>query len=260
MNLPENRIALSFLAHPDDAEFLCAGTLLRLADKGWEIHIASATPGDCGTVTANRWDISSTRTREAAAAASLIGATYHCLDQRDGMVIYNEAALRKTFDLFRRVAPSLVFTHAPKDYLVDHEQVSLLARAGSFMYAAPNVSELPVRRGSAVPYLYYCDPVEGTDPFGNLVVPTTVIDIAAQLDRKTAMLACHMSQRDWLLAHHGIDEYLEAMKRHAGLRGPLAGTSAAEAFIQHRGHAYPRDDLLKELFGSEKSEAAHEAK
>ena len=46
--------ALTFLAHPDDAEILCAGTLIRLADAGWEIHVATATPGDCGTMTATR--------------------------------------------------------------------------------------------------------------------------------------------------------------------------------------------------------------
>jgi len=249
MKLPENRTALAFLAHPDDAEFLCAGTLCRLAETGWEIHIATATPGDCGTATESRWDISSIRTREAAAAASLIGAAYHCLDERDGFVVYDKCALRKTYDLFRRVAPSLAFTHAPKDYMIDHEQVSLLARAGSFLYAGPNVSELPVRRGSCIPYLYYCDPVEALDPLGNPVVPTTVIDITAQLDRKTAMLACHKSQRDWLRAHHGIDEYLESMRRHADLRGRLRGVAAAEAFVQHRGHAYPKNDLLNELLG-----------
>jgi LmbE family N-acetylglucosaminyl deacetylase len=108
MTLPENRTVLAFLAHPDDAEFLCAGTLLRLAETGWEIHISTVTPGDCGTATETRWDISSIRTREAAAAAAHIGATYHCLDERDGFVVYDKAALRKTYDLFRRVAPSLV--------------------------------------------------------------------------------------------------------------------------------------------------------
>ena len=45
-----NQTILS-LAHPDDAEFLCAGTLIRLKQEhGWEVHIASMTPGDCGSV------------------------------------------------------------------------------------------------------------------------------------------------------------------------------------------------------------------
>jgi hypothetical protein len=64
------------------------------------------------------------------------------------------------------------------------------------------------------------------------------------MEKKTAMLACHASQRDWLLAHHHVDEYLDSMRRHAALRGKRAGTAAAEAFVQHRGHAYPKEDVL----------------
>ena len=243
------RVVLAMMAHPDDAEILCAGTLIRLAEAGWEVHIATAAPGDCGTTTEDRFAISARRTLEAAAAAELIGARYHCLDERDGMVMYDKPALQKTIDLFRRVAPTLVFTHALKDYMLDHEMAALLARGASFAYAAPNISAYPVLAGSRVPHLYYCDPVEGRDPLGNLVSPTTYVDIAAQLEKKTAMLACHASQREWLLAHHGGDEYITSMQRHAAMRGQQAGMSAAEAFVQHRGHAYPRNDLLQELFG-----------
>lgn len=244
----QRRCALTFLAHPDDAEFLCAGTLARLAEAGWEIHIATAAPGDCGTATENRWDISSRRTQEAAKAAGLIGARYHCVDERDAFVVYDKPSLHKVVDLFRKVAPSLVFTHASKDYMLDHEMASLLARAASFIYAAPNASEIPVQPDSCVPYLYYCDPVEGLDPLGNLVTPTTWVDVSAQSELKVQMLSCHASQRAWLLAHHGMDEYVESMKRHDRFRGGQVGVAAAEAFVQHRGHAYPADDLLETLF------------
>lgn len=241
-------VALTFLAHPDDAEILCGGTLARLAEAGWEIHIATATAGDCGTISHDRWEISAIRTAEARAAAKMIGATYHCLNEHDLMVVYDKSTLRKALDLFREVAPALVFTHAARDYMMDHEQVSMLARAASFGYGAPNASALPLRAGSAIPYLYYCDPVEGLDPLGRLVEPTTVIDITSHEEKKLAMLACHASQREWLRAHHGIDEYLDSTKRHDSLRGQLIDTSAAEAFVQHRGHAYPADDLLRKLF------------
>ncbi len=101
-----------------------------------------------------------------------------------------------------------------------------------------------------MPYLYYCDPVDGIDPLGQPVTPTTYVDIAAQLEKKAAMLACHASQREWLRAHHGTDEYIDAMRRLAAMRGAQVKLAAAEAFVQHRGHAYPKDDLLAELFGS----------
>jgi LmbE family N-acetylglucosaminyl deacetylase len=242
------QVALTLLAHPDDAEILCAGTLVRLADAGWEIHIATATPGDCGTMDRDRWEISSVRTREAMAAAKLIAAAYHCLDEHDGFVVYDKPTIAKAVDLFRRVAPSLVFTHAPRDYMLDHEQCSLLARGASFIYGAPNVSPFARHPQSQVPYLYYCDPIEGTDPLGNPVAPTTLVDVTQQMETKSRMLACHASQREWLRAHHGMDEYVESMKRHGEMRGKQHGTRYAEGFVQHRGHAYPHDDLLAKLF------------
>jgi len=247
---PKNRTVLAFMAHPDDAEFLCAGTLIRLAERGWEVHIATAAPGDCGTTVYNRWDISSIRTQESSKAAAMIGGMYHCLDEKDGFIVYDKATLRKAYDLVRRIAPSLVFANAPRDYMVDHEQASLVARSATFIYGAPNVSDFPLLDRSVVPWLYYCDPVEGMDWLGAPVRPTTYVDITAQMEKKTEMLACHASQREWLLAHHGMDEYLDSMKRHSAARGKEIGVPAAEAFVQHRGHAYPREDLLASLFGS----------
>jgi len=38
------------------------------------------------------------------------------------------------------------------------------------------------------------------------------------------------------------------MRRRAAERGKESGHTAAEAFVQHRGHSYPADDLLAELF------------
>jgi hypothetical protein len=63
------------------------------------------------------------------------------------------------------------------------------------------------------------------------------------------MLACHASQRDWLRAHHGMDEYIDAMKRHGAMRGRQIGCAYAEAFVQHRGHPFPQTDLLAEILG-----------
>lgn len=249
---PNHKTVLAFFAHPDDAEILCAGTLIRLAEAGWKIHIATATPGDCGTMDHTSHDIAGIRTTEARAAAAMLpgaGADYHCLDERDGRVVYDKPTVQKAIDLFRRVAPSLVFTHAPRDYMMDHEMVSMLARAASFVYGAPNVSQHPRKPESCVPWLYYCDPVGGTDPLGHEASATTFVNITEQLEKKSQMLAAHASQREWLRAHHGMDEYIDSMKRHAAWRGQQRQVAAAEAFTQHRGHPYPTDDVLRELFG-----------
>jgi len=247
---PKRTIVLAFLAHPDDAEILCAGTLIRLADAGWEIHIATATAGDCGSPTLSAGEIAEIRRGEAAAAARLLGATYHCLEERDVNVVFDERSNRKAIDLFRQVAPALVLTHPRHDYMLDHEQVHLLARSASFSYSIPNASSLPLADGSIIPHLYYCDPLEGKDPYsGERVQPTAWVDITRQIDEKIKMLTCHASQREWLRSHHGVDEYIEAMKRHDASRGRELDTPYAEAFAQHRGHAFPQTDILHELLG-----------
>jgi LmbE family N-acetylglucosaminyl deacetylase len=243
---------LSILAHPDDAEFLCAGTLIRLArEHGWSVHIASMTAGDCGSVELAPDSISTVRRGEAARAAGLIGATYHCLDQRDLLIFYNEETLERVTRLVREVRPRIILTHSPCDYMLDHEVTSTLARAAAFGAPAPNFF---AGRGhgpalDAVPHLYYCDPIEGKDIFGRETPPGICVDISKVIDTKAEMLACHASQREWLLKHHGIDQYLDAMKAWCARRGQAVGVAYAEGFRQHVGHAYPTDDLLGSILG-----------
>jgi LmbE family N-acetylglucosaminyl deacetylase len=241
------RVALALMAHPDDAEILCAGTLIRLRKLGWEIHIATMTPGDCGTTTLSPAEIVVTRLVEAHHSAKLIDATYHCLDERDGQVVYDKPTIRSVVALFRQIAPTLVFTHALRDYMMDHEITAQLARCATQIFGAPNASNVPLADNlhtCGIPHLYYCDPIEGIDPLGQPVTPTTLIDIRDALEQKAAALACHVSQREWLRAHQRMDEYIDAMKRHAAARGKLIGSPAAEGFVQHRSHGYPQDDLL----------------
>ena len=64
------------------------------------------------------------------------------------------------------------------------------------------------------------------------------------------MLARHESQRNWLLTHHKMDEYILAMKRFAGERGAETGTDYAEGFRQHLGHGFPQDNVLKVILGA----------
>ena len=121
-NEPKRRVALSLLAHPDDAEMLCAGTLIRLSDAGWEVHIATVANGDCGSATLSREEIASVRRREGIAAAAKIGATYHCVDEPDVHVVCDQRTIQQVIDLLRRVAPTLLFTHPRHDYMLDHSR------------------------------------------------------------------------------------------------------------------------------------------
>jgi LmbE family N-acetylglucosaminyl deacetylase len=246
-------VILTVLAHPDDAEFLCAGTLIRLVrEHGWEAHIASMTAGDCGSAELPPEEISRIRRGEGARAASLIGGTYHCLEQRDLLIAYNEPALERVTRLLRAVRPRIVLTHSPADYMLDHEMTSTLARAAAFGAPVPNFLRDRGHRPPLehIPHLYYCDPIEGKDLHGREVTPDFAIDISAMIDTKADMLAAHASQRAWLLKHHGMDQYLQAMRDWGGQRGKACGVAYAEGYRQHRGHSYPQENLLGQLLGA----------
>jgi LmbE family N-acetylglucosaminyl deacetylase len=246
-------VALAVLAHPDDAEFLCAGTLIRLArERGWSIHIASMTPGDCGSAEYSAEEIARIRRTEGAAAAARIGATYHCVEYRDLSIFYDAPTVAAVTNLLRQVRPRVVFTHSPDDYMLDHEMTSRVVRAATFnapipLFLAGRGGPLPTDH---IPHLYYCDPIEGKDPLGRPVPVGVRIDIGSVIDEKTAMLACHASQRNWLLKHHGMDQYLIAMRDWGVARGGEAGVAFAEGFRQHLGHSYPQNDLIGELLGA----------
>jgi LmbE family N-acetylglucosaminyl deacetylase len=247
-----NDVVLSVLAHPDDAEFLCAGTLIRLArEHRWQVHIASMTPGDCGSMEMSADRIAEVRRAEGARAAALLGATYHCVEERDLRIFYAEKPLERVTRLLRQVRPRVVLTHSPADYMLDHEMTSTLTRAAAFAAAVPNFladRDLPLPLPH-IPHLYYCDAIEGKDPLGREIEPGFRIDVSGVIDLKADMLAAHASQRDWLMKHHGMDHYVQSMRGWSGHRGKQAGVAFAEGFRQHLGHSYPQDNVLGQVLG-----------
>ncbi len=241
-----NTTALAIFSHPDDAELTCAGTLSLLKKAGWEIHIATMTPGDKGSAEHTREEISAIRKKEAATAADVIGATYHCLEFEDVYILYGRNTINRTTELIREVKPSIVFTASPEDYMVDHEITSRIVQTACFAAGIKNM-EAGGEPFDRVPYLYYADPLDGIDKLGREIKPSFYVDISKETDTKEKMLACHASQREWLLKHHKIDEYLLAMRRFAGQRGAEAGTAYAEGFRQHLGHGFPHENVLAEI-------------
>ena len=236
-------------AHPDDVEFMCAGTLFLLRDKGFEVHVTAAAAGDCGSAEHSPEEIMTIRHREAEEAARTLGAGYSCLDLRDCRIFAGEVLMEVVVEQMRRVAPDIVFTHFPQDYMVDHEETSRMVRSASFTAPMPNFvtgADNPATPLEHTPHLYYWAPMEGIDILGNRIASAFYVDIEGVMDRKAEMLACHRSQRDWLLRQHGVDEYINAMREAARQAGEAAGVLHAEGFTQHVGHAYPRDNILAE--------------
>jgi hypothetical protein len=75
------------------------------------------------------------------------------------------------------------------------------------------------------------------------------VDVSGVIDFKAEMLACHRSQRDWLMKQHGMDKYIETMKETARRYGKKSGFDYAEGYTQHLGNAYPQENVLREMLG-----------
>lgn len=241
---------LAIHAHPDDIELQCAGTLGLLKDRGHEIVYCTMTAGDLGSMELSRKEIAAVRRGEAEAAAKLLGADYLCGEFADLAIFNNDESRRKVTEIIRTARPAIVITAPPQDYHCDHEATSQLVRDACFSATVPNYRTHqwdPAPPLDHIPHLYYVDPIEGTDYFGTPMNPEFIVDVSAKIDLKLEMLACHASQREWLRAIHGMDEYLDSCRRWSAARGQEIGAEYGEGYRQHKGHPFPHDNLLLEL-------------
>ena len=243
---------LAVEAHPDDAEIICAGTLARLAAMGHDVSILSITAGDLGTNGDSVEATIRTRTEEARRAAAVISARFFCAGIADKHVFFTEENRNRVTEIFRRLTPELLFIPSPKDYVLDHEFTSLLARdaataASAALFQTGAYDAAPATHG--IPSLYYCDPVGRIDIFGNPVLATTYVDISDSLETKVKMYNCHASQVDFLRQRHKQD-YVREIRTWAADAGKLAGFSGAEGFRQHLAPPFPKNNVLVELLGA----------
>ncbi len=241
------------MAHPDDAEILVGGTLLHLKRLGCDIGILTMTSGDCGSATHSKEEISRIRFAEAKAAADFLGAWYGCAELMDVEVFANAENQRRVVELMRQFDPDVVITHSPVDYMLDHEETSRLIRGSSFALSMPLYQTrqiAPAKQTAKTPALYYADPIEGIDAMGERRWPQFYVNITDAIERKKELLSHHASQRDWLRAHHGVDQYLNQMAEWAARFGAECGFDFAEGFRQHLGHGYPHEPLLQQALGS----------
>ncbi len=238
------RTVLAFGCHPDDVEFTCAGTLALLHQAGWKVHLATAAGGECGSVELSRAAIRTVRLAECAKSAAVLDGRFSWAGGEDLEIEFSADLRARVVDVVREAKPDAVITQPPADYMIDHEETSKLVRHACFGAPMPNVPSPKHKPIARVPALFYTDAMDSTDIFGRPVPIGFYVDITSVIETKAEMLACHASQREWLRKHHGIDEYIEDMKRQSAARGKRAGVKYAEAFAQHLGHGYPHDNAI----------------
>lgn len=257
------RIAFAAAAHPDDIEFMMAGTLLLLGEAGYELHTMNICNGSCGTAVEDHDGIVARRTNEAREAARALGAIFHepLVDDLD--LFYEHRTADRMVSVVRDVQPAIMLLSSPQDYMEDHMNACRVAVTGAFcrgMRNYPADPPRPVYMGDVT--LYHALPWGLRDSLRRVVTAGQYVDIAPVLARKREALACHTSQKEWLDASQGLDSYLITMENMAREVGRQSGCfEYAEGWRRHLHLGFCAEDadpLAEALGGRLVTSAAYE--
>ncbi len=239
--------------HPDDIEFMMAGTLLLLRRSGWSVHMMNLANGSCGTTTLPASEITAVREREARASSRMVDAVYHAGLVNDIEVFYDDALIRKVTAILRRARPDVLLLPSPEDYMEDHMITARIGATAAFCRGMRNYASIPeVEAVSHDVTLYHALPYGLTDGLGRPVPADLYVDVAEVLELKGRMLACHESQKDWLDRSQGLGSYIETMKVMSREVGRLSGRfSFAEGWRRrsHLGYSSAKIDPLTAALG-----------
>lgn len=204
---------LAIAAHPDDIEFFMSGTLLLLREAGYELHYMNLANGCCGTTQFDAATIARLRLEEAKAAAEYAGAVFHPPLCNDLEIFYDRPTLLQVASVVRAVAPRIVLTHSPDDYMEDHMNACRLAVTAAFSRGMPNFPVDPPHAPVSQPVtVYHAQPFSHRDPLRRPVEPDFYVNVTEVLERKVEMLAKHASQKRWLDESQSHDSYLQTLR------------------------------------------------
>lgn len=242
---------LAAATHPDDIEFMMAGTLLRLKDEGCEIHLWNLANGCCGSATLSREETDAVRWKEAQASAQLAGGIAHPPLFDDLEIFYDARSLARTAAVVRAIQPDIILTQSPRDYMEDHQNTARLVVTAAFSRGMKNYRTDPEQPVSERPVaIYHALPHGLKDEIRQAVSPEFYIEITGVLARKRAMLACHASQKEWLDVSQGMDAYLNEMEGMGREVGRMSGQyEYAEGWRRHSHLGFAAEDFdpMKEL-------------
>lgn len=227
---------LAIFAHPDDIEFVAAGTLLRLKQLGWSIHYMNIANGCCGSTITDREETARIRLEESRRSADLLGATFYPPICDDLDVFYNRQNLEKVSAVIRLAKPNIVLTHARQDYMEDHMETCRLAVTAAFSRSVPNYRTVPtVATCDQDVAIYHAQPHGNRLPDGTVVRPQYTVCIDEVIETKLTMLACHQSQQQWLQSTQKMNSYLQTMLDLCSEVGAMFGEQVryAEGWTKH---------------------------
>lgn len=216
---------LAIAAHPDDVELSVGGTLLKLAEFGYQTGILDLTRGEAGTR-----GTPEIRAAEAQTAADILGvAVRENLDLGDSHIWVNEDSRVQVVRALRRLRPRVVLTQCWDDPHPDHAHTSQLVREAAHLSGLTKYDAafgLERWRPNSVAYFL----------FPRTITASFLVDISPHFDRKWQAIQTHLSQFHNPLStapqsRVSTPQFLREMEARDRYFGALIGTEYAEAFF-----------------------------
>ncbi|MEO6447468.1 MAG: bacillithiol biosynthesis deacetylase BshB1 [Gemmatimonadaceae bacterium] len=176
---------LAVVAHPDDAELTCGGTLIKAARQGRRTGILDLTAGEMGSRGS-----AAIRADEAGNANRIMGVSVReTLGLPDAAIVNGPEARRALALAFRRLQPRIVIAPAPAPFgrHPDHRAAAELIRDAVFLAGLRKLDgDLPPFRPLKV--------VHAIAYREDYLKPTFVVDITDTFEDKLAAIRCYESQ------------------------------------------------------------------
>jgi bacillithiol biosynthesis deacetylase BshB1 len=228
---------LAVMAHPDDAELLCGGTLARTADMGHRVGVLDLSAGESGT-----WGSVEERGREAARAGEILGLAARAnAGLTDGALVNTPETRLTVAQHLRVLRPQVVILHWPEHGRhPDHRVASQLAYDACFV-AGLRRAALDGEPHRPRKILYAVSYRE------EAVRPSFVVDITAQIERKLEAIFAFGTQFEGKTAMGdvfggGERPLREQLLAHAAHYGSLIRRPFGEPFWQRE--TMKVDDVL----------------
>ena len=176
---------LAVMAHPDDAELLCGGTLIKSVGRGKRVGVLDLTAGEMGSSGSP-----ATRAREASAASSQMGlAVRMCAELPDSALENDHSARLVVAGHLRALQPRIVITHWKIGRHRDHRIASELVRDACFLSGLSKL-DLPSAPFRTEKLIYASSFREDAGP------PDFVVDVTEQTEQKLSVIALYKTQFD----------------------------------------------------------------
>ncbi len=228
---------LAIVAHPDDAELACGGTLAGAVRHGYRVGVLDLTRGEMGTR-----GTPEQRAREAGAAARALGLHHReNLGLPDSALEPDRATLLEVAARLRALRPRVVILPYWKGRHPDHVAASHIGYKACYLAGLAKLDlGAPPHRPTKVLYSLLFD-------VGKQAQPSFVVDITRDYKSRARAIACYRSQFDAPKMQRGIhipltglEERLDAICRYYG---SLVGVRYGEPFLTRE--LMPVDDVLQ---------------